>query len=72
MNEIADALWGYAELGLKKYRSSALLSEELRRHEFPVKDDLADMPTAFEAAFGEGKPVIGIIAEYDALPGLSI
>ena len=71
MNEIADALWGYTELGLKEYRSSALLSEELRWYRFSVKNGLVDMPSAFEAALGEGKPVIGFIVEYEALPGLS-
>ena len=71
MAEIARAIWGFAELGLEEVRSSALLAEELERHGFSVKKRVAGMPTAFIATWGEGKPVIGILAEYDALPGLS-
>ena len=71
MAEIAKAIWEYAELGLEEVRSSAMLAKELEAHGFRVTRGVAQMPTAFEAAFGEGKPVIGIIAEYDALPGLS-
>jgi aminobenzoyl-glutamate utilization protein B len=71
MAEIAKAIWEYAELGLEEIRSSAMLAKELEVHGFRVTRGVAQMPTAFEAAFGEGKPVIGIIAEYDALPGLS-
>ncbi|MGE5254496.1 MAG: amidohydrolase [Planctomycetaceae bacterium] len=71
MVEIAGAVWGFAELGLEEVRSSALLAEELERQGFSVKKGVAEMPTAFIATWGEGKPVIGILAEYDALPGLS-
>jgi aminobenzoyl-glutamate utilization protein B len=71
MAEIAGAIWGFAELGLEEVRSSALLAEELQRQGFSVKKGVAGMPTAFIATWGEGNPVIGILAEYDALPGLS-
>ena len=71
MREVAQAIWKLAELGLEEYRSSELLIEELAHHGFSVNKGVGGMPTAFEATFGAGSPVIGIIAEYDALPGLS-
>src|SRR5512136_1783646 len=71
MIEMAKGIWGFAELGMEEVLSSALLAEELERQGFSVKKGVAAMPTAFEASWGEGKPVIGILAEYDALPGLS-
>ncbi|HUL29368.1 MAG TPA: amidohydrolase [Thermodesulfobacteriota bacterium] len=71
MVEISQKIWTFAELGLEEYRSSALLMEELERYGFSIEKAVAGMPTAFVGTFGEGKPVIGILAEYDALPGLS-
>src|SRR5262245_42915662 len=64
-------LWGYAELGLEEHRSAARLVAVLRKAGFRVKEGVADMPTAFVAEYGSGTPVIGILAEYDALPELS-
>jgi len=69
--EISDTIWGYAELGLMEHRSSKLLSDELEKHGFRVERGVAGMPTAFVAIWGEGKPVIGVMGEYDALPGIS-
>ena len=69
--EISDKIWELAELGLIESKSSALLADELEKHGFKVKRGIASMPTAFIASYGRGKPVIGIIGEYDALPGLS-
>jgi len=69
--EISDKVWEFAELGLIEFKSSALLADELEKHGFKVERGIADMPTAFVATWGEGKPVIGIMGEYDALPGLS-
>jgi aminobenzoyl-glutamate utilization protein B len=69
--EISDRIWGFAELGLIEFKSSALLADELENHGFRVKRGVAGMPTAFMATWGEGKPVVGIMGEYDALPGLS-
>lgn len=71
--EISDAVWGYAELGLEEHRSSALLADTLEQAGFSVRRGVAGMPTAFTAAWksGSGKPVIGFLAEYDALPMLS-
>jgi aminobenzoyl-glutamate utilization protein B len=68
---IAKQIWGFAELGYLEQRSSTLLQNELRSAGFTVKSGVAGIPTAFVAEFGSGKPVIGIIGEFDALPGLS-
>jgi aminobenzoyl-glutamate utilization protein B len=69
--EISDKVWEHAELGLIEFKSSALLADELEKLGFKVERGIADMPTAFLATWGTGKPVIGIMGEYDALPGLS-
>jgi aminobenzoyl-glutamate utilization protein B len=69
--EISDKIWEFAELGLIEFKSSALLADELAKHGFRVERGIAGMPTAFIASWGEGKPVIGIMGEFDALPGLS-
>ena len=69
--EVNKAIWEFAEVGLEERRSSALLVEKLKAAGFKVRVGVADMPTAFVAEFGSGKPIIGILAEYDALPGLS-
>lgn len=68
---IADTIWRYAELGYKETRSAQLLQSELEKEGFKLQTGVADMPTAFVASYGQGKPVIAILAEYDALPGLS-
>jgi aminobenzoyl-glutamate utilization protein B len=64
-------IWSYAELGLQEYRSAARLVGVLRKAGFRVKEGVSNMPTAFVAEYGSGKPVIGILAEYDALPDLA-
>ncbi len=69
--EIADTIWGYAELGLMETRSSKLLQNELSKNGFTVEAGVAGMPTAFVATWGSGKPVIGVMGEFDALPGIS-
>ncbi|AEI46731.1 amidohydrolase [Runella slithyformis] len=68
---MAKQIWNYAEVGYQEVKSSALLQAELRKEGFKVQAGVADIPTAFVATFGEGKPVIGILGEFDALPGLS-
>ncbi|MDD8030975.1 MAG: amidohydrolase [Acidobacteriota bacterium] len=68
---ISDRIWSYAELGLQEYKSSDLLAETLEKAGFKVERGLAGLPTCFVATFGEGKPVIGFLGEFDALPGLS-
>ncbi len=68
---INQDIWTYAELGLQEYRSAARLVDVLKKAGFRVKEGVSGMPTAFVAEYGSGKPVIGILAEYDALPELS-
>ncbi len=64
-------IWNYAELGLEETKSAARLVGALKAAGFRVKENVADMPTAFIAEYGSGRPIIGILAEYDALPELS-
>ena len=68
---VSKQIWDYAELGYHEEKSSALLQEKLKAAGFNVEKPMSDMPTAFIASYGSGKPVIGILAEFDALPGLS-
>lgn len=67
----SQTVWEYAELGYHEEKSSALLQRELEAAGFRVQSSVADEPTAFIATFGKGEPVIGIMGEFDALPGLS-
>lgn len=69
--DLALKIWSYAEVGYKETQSSALYQSALRSAGFTVQMGVADMPTAFVASYGQGSPVIGILAEYDALPGVS-
>lgn len=69
--KIAMQIWDYAEVGYKEVKSSALHQKTLQDNGFTVQTGVADIPTAFVATYGSGKPVIGILAEFDALPGLS-
>jgi|GEM_PF-6426892 len=69
--EIAHQIWEYAELGYLEKKSSSLLQKTLSDAGFEVKSGVADIPTAFVGSYGSGDPVIGILAEYDALPGVS-
>ena len=64
-------IWDFAEVGYKETKSSALHQKTLADNGFEVQAGVADIPTAFVATYGSGKPVIAILAEYDALPGLS-
>lgn len=69
--EAAKTIWNYAEVGYQEEKSSALLVEMLSKEGFKIQKGVAGIPTAFVATYGEGQPVIGILGEYDALPGLS-
>jgi aminobenzoyl-glutamate utilization protein B len=68
---LSDQIWRFAETALRETRSAALLADYAERQGFRVQRGVAGMPTAFVASYGEGKPVIGILGEYDALPGIS-
>lgn len=70
-DSIQKRIWGYNETCFNEVRSSQLLSEHLASSGFAVEKPVAGLQTAFVARYGKGRPVIGILAEYDALPGLS-
>ncbi len=67
----AKKIWDYAEVGFQETQSSALLQQMLKDAGFTVQSNIAGMPTAFTATYGSGKPVIGILGEFDALPGVA-
>ena len=70
-DKLQKQLHAFAEPGYQEYKSAALLAEFLENNGFAVERGVADIPTSFVATFGSGHPVIGVMAEYDALPGLS-
>jgi aminobenzoyl-glutamate utilization protein B len=71
MTALSDEVWRYAETALKETRSSKALADWAESKGFRVTRGVANLPTAFVAEYGSGKPVIGIMGEYDALPGIS-
>ena len=68
---IALKIWDWAEVGYQEEKSSALLKKTLSDAGFSIQTGVAEIPTAFIAEYGSGQPVIAILAEYDALPGVS-
>jgi len=69
--EKAIKIWNYAEVGFKEVKRTALLQQTLKENGFTIQPGVAEIPTAFVASYGSGLPVIGILAEFDALPGMS-
>jgi aminobenzoyl-glutamate utilization protein B len=69
--EISDQIWRFAETRYRETQSAELLAETLDAAEFTVERGVAGIPSAFIASYGSGKPVVAILGEYDALPGLS-
>lgn len=69
--DIARKLWEWAEVGYQEEKSAGLLMDTLAAHDFEITKGVADIPTAFTAEFGDGGPIIAILAEYDALPGIN-
>ena len=69
--KMSDAIWAKAETAFEEYDSSKILSDYAEANGFTVEKGVAEMPTAFVATYGSGKPVIGILGEFDALPGIS-
>ena len=67
---LSDQLWDNPETAFAEFYATRLLCGTLRSEGFTVQENLADIPTAFSGTFGSGKPVIGFLAEYDALAGL--
>lgn len=68
---LSDQIWAFAETALREHRSSKALADYAERQGFRVERGVAGMPTAFVASFGKGRPIIGVMGEYDALPGIS-
>src|SRR5260221_11502116 len=69
---LSNEVWGYAELGYKEFESSKTLEDVLEEAGFKLERGVAEIPTAFVASYGNAaEPVIGILGEFDALPGLS-
>ena len=71
LTELSDRIWAYAEIALREHKSAAALADFAEKQGFNVQRGVAGMPTAFVATYGEGRPVIGVMGEFDALPGLS-
>lgn len=69
--DIAHQIWEFAELGYQETKSASLLQQTLKAEGFQIDEGVAQIPTAFVASYGSGKPVIAILGEYDALPGIS-
>jgi len=69
--DVATNIWNLAELGYKEGKSSNLLQSMLKEEGFTIEAGVAGIPTAFTATFGSGSPVIGVLGEFDALPGFS-
>ena len=65
-----DLVWEYAEIGFKEFQSAKALTDVLKAEGFAVEEGVAGIPTAFVASWGEGKPIIGLLGEYDAPPAL--
>jgi len=69
--KVAKQIWNFAEVGYQEYKSSRLLQEILSNEGFDVEVGVAEIPTAFMASYGQGSPIIGILGEFDALPGIT-
>ena len=68
---LSKQIWNFAETGDQEYQSAQLLADTLEGVGFQVSRGIAEIPTAFVASYGSGKPILAILGEYDALPGLS-
>lgn len=71
LSNFNQEIWNYAEPAFREYKSAKAYCDLLRKEGFKVTEGTAEMPTAFMASFGEGRPVLGSFAEYDAVPGCS-
>ncbi len=71
LTELSDKIWSYEEIAFQETKSAQALADFARAHGFKVETGVAEIPTALVAEYGSGSPVIGILGEFDALPGLS-
>ena len=68
---LSDQIWAFAETALHEHKSAAALADYAEKQGFKVERGVSSMPTAFVATYGSGRPIIGVMGEYDALPGIS-
>ena len=71
LRDLSDRIWSYEEIAFEETRSAADLVSYAKSNGFKVTTGIGEMPTAFVAEYGSGEPIIGILGEFDALPGLS-
>lgn len=71
LTELSDRIWEYAELSMQEFKSAQTYLEILKAEGFEIRENLAGIPTAFSGRYGSGRPIIGILGEFDALSGLS-
>ena len=71
LTALSDQIWAFAETALREHRSAAVLADYAESQGFKVERGVSGMPTAFIATYGSGRPIIGVMGEYDALPGIS-
>ena len=71
LTELSDKIWSFEEIAFQETKSAKALAEYAEQQGFEVKKGVAEIPTAFIAEYGSGEPIIGIMGEFDALPGLS-
>jgi len=71
LTNLSDKVWSYAELHLREFNSADAQIACIKKQGFDVKVEIAGMPTAFIATWGSGRPIIGFLGEFDALPGCS-
>lgn len=71
LTDLSDRIWSFAEIAFRESESAEALIEHATAHGFSITRDVGEIPTAFVAEYGSGKPVVGIMGEFDALPGLS-
>jgi len=71
MTELSDKIWSFEEIAFQETQSSAALSAYAEKLGFKVTRGVGEIPTAFVAEYGSGAPIIGIMGEFDGLPGLS-
>jgi len=69
--KLSDQIWEFAETAYNEHKSAKVLADYAEEQGFKVERGVANIPTAFIASYGSGKPIIGILGEFDALPGLS-
>lgn len=70
VTEMSSRLWDFAEIALEEHQSAGYLADVLEAEGFTVERGVAGMPTAFVASWGSGSPILGVLAEYDALPNI--